>query len=57
MSRYVRTAAALASLGDRMADADPMATPLPGRLRHHPYAHPYAYDRHCWWRDGVRVCN
>jgi len=20
----------------------------------HPYAHPYA--RHCWWRNGVRVC-
>jgi hypothetical protein len=23
----------------------------------HPYAHPYAYGRHCWWRGGVRVCN
>jgi hypothetical protein len=22
-----------------------------------PYAHPYAYGRHCWWRGGVRVCN
>jgi hypothetical protein len=22
----------------------------------HPYAHPYAYGRHCWWRNGVRVC-
>jgi hypothetical protein len=21
------------------------------------YAHPYAYGRHCWWRNGVRVCN
>ena len=21
----------------------------------HPYAHPYG--RHCWWRNGVRVCN
>ena len=20
----------------------------------HPYTHPYA--RHCWWRNGVRVC-
>jgi len=24
---------------------------------YHPYAHPYAYGRHCWWRGGVRVCN
>jgi hypothetical protein len=25
----------------------------------HPYARPYAhpYGRHCWWRNGVRVCN
>lgn len=24
-----------------------------------PYAHPYAhpYGRHCWWRNGVRICN
>jgi hypothetical protein len=21
------------------------------------YHHPYAYGRHCWWRNGVRVCN
>jgi hypothetical protein len=24
---------------------------------YHPYAHPYAYGRRCWWRGGVRVCN
>ena len=23
----------------------------------HPYAHPYGHGRHCWWRNGVRVCN
>jgi hypothetical protein len=23
---------------------------------YHPYAHPYAYGRRCWWRGGVRVC-
>jgi len=32
---------------------------LPPRpaYRYHPYAHPYAYGRHCWWRGGMRVCN
>ena len=23
---------------------------------YHPYAHPYAHAHHCWWRNGVRVC-
>jgi hypothetical protein len=29
----------------------------PRAYGYHPYAHPYAYGRHCWWRGGVRVCN
>jgi hypothetical protein len=28
----------------------------PGPAFRHPYAHPYG-GRHCWWRNGVRVCN
>lgn len=27
----------------------------PAAVYRHPYAHPYG--RHCWWRNGVRVCN
>jgi hypothetical protein len=30
--------------------------PAYGFYAYHPYAHPYAYGRHCWWRGGVRVC-
>jgi hypothetical protein len=34
------------------------AAPRPayGVYGYHPYAHPYAYGRRCWWRGGVRVC-
>jgi hypothetical protein len=33
------------------------ALPPRAAYGYHPYAHPYAYGRHCWWRGGVRVCN
>jgi hypothetical protein len=35
----------------------PMGYVAPRPAYVHPYAHPYAYGRHCWWRGGVRVCN
>ena len=34
-----------------------MGISAPAAYGCHPYAHPYAYGRHCWWRHGVRVCN